>query len=89
MNIKTFKLRSVALYYQTEREAGVGNAGWAYNVIDSEGEHTSDGFEIGERDDGSEALSAVREAFALNFERAAQQVTRWDVTPEGGWIGRP
>lgn len=93
MNTKTFRVRSIALY-QTDAETG-GNAGWAYNMIDSEGEHTSDELETidgrgpeGE-DDGSEPLSVVRDAFALAWPEAAAEVSRWDAMPEGGWIGRP
>lgn len=89
------KIRRIALYFQTDREAGAGNAGWAYNVIDADGEHTSDGLETidgrgpeGE-DDGSEPLSIVREAFALAWPEAAAQVSNWDCMPEGGWVGRP
>ena len=87
--VSTMDVRSIALYYQSDAETG-GNAGWAYNVIDSEGEHTSGGFEIGEDDDGSESLSDVRSAFALAWPEAYAQIplTRWQAMPEGGWIGR-
>lgn len=93
MNAKNFMVRSISLYYQTDAETG-GNAGWAYNVIDSEGEHTSDGIETihgngpDGSDDGSEPLSAVREAFALAWPEAAAQVSSYDAMPEGGWIAR-
>lgn len=94
MNTKSFRVHSIALYWQTDAETG-GNAGWAYNMIDSDGQHTSGGIETidgrgkdGE-DDGSEPLAVVRDALALAWPEASQQVSRWDAMPEGGWIGRP
>ncbi len=66
-------VRSITLYYQTDAETG-GNAGWAYNVIDREGDHTSGGFEVGEDDDGSESLSDVRSAFGRVWPEAYAQI---------------
>lgn len=80
----TINIRSVTLYYQTDAQAG-GNAGWA---IDSEGDHTSGGIEVGEADDGEESLSDVREAFARAWPEIAAQIQRWDDCQEGGWTGR-
>jgi hypothetical protein len=79
-------IKSVTIYYQTDAQTG-GNAGWAYNAIDRDGEHTSDGFSVGEHDDGSETLSDVRAAFAVEWPEAYAQIRRWDALPEGGWRG--
>ena len=79
-------IRSVSLYYQTAEQSG-GNPGWAYNAIDSEGEHTSCGIQVTEDDDGGEGLTAVREAFVAAWPEAAEQLTKWTPAPGGGWRG--
>jgi hypothetical protein len=82
------KVRSITLYYQTAAETG-GDAGWAYNVISTDGDHTSDGFSVSDDDDGSESLSDVRTAFAAEWPEAYAQIplTNWRAMPEGGWTG--
>lgn len=88
MTNQALKVRSITLYWQTDAQTG-GNKGWAYNVIDRDGEHTSGGFEVGEDDDGSESLSDVRSAFGTEFPEAYAQIplTNWRAMPEGGWRG--
>lgn len=86
------KIQSISIFYQTDEETG-GNAGWAYNAIDSNGGHASDGFQVRDEgdDDGSESFSDVREAFALAWPEAHAQFSRlnWQPRPEGGWrVGR-
>ena len=82
----TITVRAVTLYWQTDAETG-GNKGWAYNVIDRDGEHTSGGIEVDDDDDGSESLSDVAAAFTADFPAAAAQIARWNPLPEGGWRG--
>ncbi len=80
------EIRSVTLYWQTDAQTG-GNAGWAYNAIDRDGEHTSGPLQVSAEDDGGESLSDVRAAFAIDWPEVATQVHRWDVCAEGGWRG--
>lgn len=92
MTKQALTVRSITLYYQAAAETG-DNSGWAYNVIhtDKDGypEHTSEGFEIGEDDDGGESLSDVRAAFAVAWPEAASQIAKWTPNPQGGWTGLP
>lgn len=86
---KIFSVRQIALFWQDAQASG-GNPGWAYNVIDTDGQHTSGGIEVGASDDGSEALADVQAAFEADFPTAATQVADWTwrANPDGGWICR-
>lgn len=82
------RINSVSLYWQSERELGpTGVPGWAYNVIDFDGQHESGDLVVGPDDDGGESLTDVRSAFAAARPEVSAQITRWDAGPEGGWRG--